>query len=221
MIERYFNIGVRLNWNCPTPDTSQPKDGSIFDNPALSAPHPIIYDGMDGELFNFGAPHANTMGLTMRMNIPHTWLVYAHGRTTKLAIPANDVLTGPMSGCLIATWSSGGIRYVGHVGTIESSVAISTTVKTAFAAAMAPDTKGFLPANEWDPDTEIKPKQQKFKTLIPDPKIIALVTSAGDFYSILGFALKDKMGQVSAWCIGGIKKVAPMDYAAVRTKMTT
>ncbi len=221
MIEKYFMLGVRLNWNCPTPDTSQPKDGSIFDNPALTAPHPMVYNGLDGELYNLAGPHTSSVGLTPRMNIPYTWLVYAHGRTTRLIRPANDVLTGPMSGCLIANWSSGGNQYVGHVGTIESSESISSAVKTAFAAAMPADTTGFLPANAWDPDGEIKPKQMKFKTVIADPKIMALVTPGGDFYSILTFAMKDKMGVISEWCVGGIKKVTPMDHAAVHRKMTT
>ncbi len=220
MIERYFMQGVRLKWSCPAPDASQPKDGSFFDNPAQTAPHPIVYDGLDGELHHHG-PHVSTVGLAMRMNIPYTWLVYAHGRTTRLIRPTNDVLTGPMSGCLIATWSNGGSQYIGHVGTVESSDIVNKAVKTTFATVMPADTTGFLPLAAWDEDSEIRPMQRKFKTMLGDPKIMALVTPSGSFYSILMFALKDKIGIVTEWCVGGIKLVTPMDHAAVHTKMTT
>lgn len=214
MIEKYFLLGVRLKWACPGADPGRTKDGSIIDNPRR-APSPMIYDGLDGQLYDLTAPHVSTVGLTMRMNIPHSWLVYAHGHTTRLAT-AGDVLTGPMSGCLITTWTDQGQRHVGHVGTVESSPDINKKVKAAFAAAMPQNTTGFNPANAWDVG-EITQLMGRIKPA-PAMKIMALVTSGGEFHSILMFLLTG--GEPNQWCVGGIKKVPPMGYQALKTALT-
>lgn len=215
MIEKYFMLGVRVKWKCPGADPGKTRDGSIVDNPIRGA-SPMIYDGMDGELYNLSAPHVSTLGLTMRMNIPYSWLVYMHGHTTRLSTAA-DILTGPMSGCLITLWTDQGRRWVGHVGTVESSEAINKKVKSVFAAAMPQNTIGFNPANAWDPG-EITQLITKFKKR-PAFKIIALVTSANKFFSTLIFQLEG--GMSDDWCVGGIKQVSPMSYAEIKTKLTS
>ncbi len=207
-------LGVRFKWACPGGDSSGTKDGSIINNPVQAA-SPMVYDGLDGQLYNLAAPHVSTVGLTMRMNIPYSWLVYAHGHTTRLFV-AGDVLTGPMSGCLITMWTDQGRRYVGHVGTVESSVTVNQKVKTVFAAAMPQNTTGFNPANAWD-FGEISQKMKKIKPA-PSIKIMALVTATNQFYSILMFNLTG--GQANEWCVGGIKLVPPMNYQAIKTKLT-
>jgi hypothetical protein len=214
MIEKYFMLGVRFKWACPAADASGNKDGSIVDNPLR--PSTMTYDGMDGQLYNLAGPHVSTVGLTMRMTIPHTWLVYKLGHTTKLSA-TGDILTGPMSGCLITLWTDRGRRYVGHVGTVESSAAVNKKVKSAFAAAMPRNTIGFNPADAWAPG-EISPLMAKISPC-PAMKIMALVTSANRFYAILMFSLM--AGQPNEWCVGGIKEVLPMSYDAIRTRMTT
>ena len=212
MIEKYFKQGIRFKWACPGADPGKTRDGSIIDNPprALS---PLVYDGVDGEL-DSGGTNVTTLGFSMRMNIPYNWLVYAHGHTTRLST-AGDILTGPMSGCLITTWTDKGGRFVGHVGTIESDESVNKKVKTQFAAHMPPTTTGFNPANAWDPG-EIALKMGKFKKM-PTPKIIALVTPGNEFHAILMFALQ---GVQNEWCCGGIKKVAPMNYGAIKAKLS-
>lgn len=215
MIEKYFMLGVRFKWACPDADSSKRKDGSIIDNPHQAA-SALVYDGMDGELYNLAAPHVSTVGLSMRMNIPYSWLVYAHGHTTRLLV-GGDVLTGPMSGCLITKWTDQGRRYVGHVGTVVDSLTINQKVKSTFSAAMPQNTTGFNPANAWD-FGEISQKMTKFKTA-PAAHIMALVTSGNQFYSILMFNLTG--GQPNEWCVGGIKLVPPMNYQAIKTKLTS
>jgi hypothetical protein len=212
MIEKYFVLGARYKWTCPGADPGKTKDGSIIPNPPR-APSAMVYDGLDGELYDLSAPHVSTVGLSMRMSIPYSWLVYAHGHTTKLST-GGDVLTGPMSGCLITVWTDQR-RYVGHVGTVESSVEVNKKVKAAFAAAMPQNTIGFNPANEWGFD-EIGGKLAKFKKR-PTFSILALVTSANDFYSILMLRLQ---GSQNEWCVGGIKKATAMNYQALKLALT-
>ena len=219
MIEKYFMLGVRFKWACPGANSGLSKDGSIIDNPQQGANPPLVYDGLDGELYNLAAPHVSTVGLTMRMNIPYSWLVYAHGHTTRLHLNA-DVLTGPMSGCLITVWTDQGRCYVGHVGTVEYSETINKKVKETFIAVMPQNTTGFNPAHAWNPG-EISPKMSKFKKVFgqlpPVAKIMALVTSDNRFYSILMFGLKG--GQSNEWCVGGIKKVPPMNYQRIKNEL--
>lgn len=215
MIEKYFMLGVRFRWSCPGADPGKAKDGSIIDNPHRSV-SPLVYDGLDGQLYDLSAPHVSTVGLTMRKNIPYSWLVYAHGHTTRLHV-SGDVLTGPMSGCLITVWKDQGRRYVGHVGTVESSAAVNQKVKSTFAATMPQNTTGFNPANAWN-FGEISQKMSKIKPA-PAAKIMALVTSGNQFYSVLMFQLT--AGKPNEWCVGGIKKVPPMNYQAIKTKLTS
>ncbi len=106
------------------------------------------------------------------------------------------------------------MRYVGHVGTVESSQQVNTRVKSAFAAFMPPDTTGFNPAAAWDPG-EIAPKMMKFKKGAT-PRILALVTTGGEFYSLLFFELREGPG---LWCVGGAKRIPPMNRAALATHL--
>ena len=214
MIERYFITGLRLKWKFPGADAGSPKDGSVVLDPNRAA-GPMTYDGMDGELYDVMAPHVATLGLVKGQVIPYSWLTYILGRTSKKMLAGGDVLTGFMSGCLIATWTENGMRFVGHVGTVEENAAANAKVKQGFAAYMPRDTAGFFPLAAWDAGSEIVPKARKFKAGVT-PKVLALVTTSGEFYSILLFML----GLSNDWCVGGIKRVAPLDYGALRQRLT-
>ena len=101
MIEKFMgHTGLRLKWSFPGDHTKGTKDGSLIPSPDLS-PGPMTYDGMDGKIYDLSLPHAATLGLTMGMAIPHTWLTYSVGHTTKLPLGTDDVLTGYMSGCML------------------------------------------------------------------------------------------------------------------------
>lgn len=213
MIEKYFITGLRLKWAFPGADAGAPKDGTVVVNPTRAA-GPMVSDGMDGELYDMMAPHVSTLGLGKGRAIPYSWLTYVLGRTSKKMLAGGDVLTGFMSGCLIATWTENGCRHVGHVGTVEENEQANQRVKQTFAASMPRDTMGFFPLAAWNAGAEIIPKAQKFKAGAT-PKVLALVTTSGEFYSILLFML----GLNNDWCVGGIKKVPPLSYAVLKPKL--
>ena len=171
----------------------------------------MIYDGMDADLQGPMGWHANQLGLRKGQNIPYSWLYYAVGRTTAKMLAGGDVLTGYMSGCLITLWSEKGVRYVGHVGTDDDDPPISALVKKTFADYMPSQTTGFDPYNAWS-SGEITAMKNKFKRE-PGPKIFGLVTTGGNFYSILMF--KKPQPPADDWCVGGIKPVAPMNRDAL------
>jgi len=209
MIEKYFQAGVRLKWTLPAP-VYVTMDGSIVDS--KSATPPMIYDGSDTQLVSLF--NLSTMGLTMRSPIQYVWLDYTLGQTARCPIGPYDVLTGPMSGCLITQWSSRGVRFVAHVGTVDDRPAENTLVKNTFARAMGADVRGFNPATAWD-FSEIRLMQRSFR-VPPQPKVIALVTTSGNFYSIVMLQLQLDMREPSLqlgrdWCVGGIKQVQPMN----------
>ncbi len=217
MIEKFFLTGVRVLWPEGARDAAAGMDGSIVQNPPLGA-KPMTFDGMDGELYNLAQPNITSLGLTKGKAIPFSWLCYAPGHTTKKMLSAGDVLTGYMSGCPIALWSENGIRYVGHVGTIDSSPAVNELVRRTFADFMPPDVTGFNPAAAWQPN-EIAAMLAKIKTAFADPKILALVTTAGEFYSIVSFRLTKKAPHdytANTFLIGGAKRVTPLDYQGMR-----
>lgn len=199
MIEKYLLKGIRLKWQAPSAHTLGSKDGSVIEDPVKSEA-PMVYDGVDAAL-GLGLPHVSTLGLTMNMNIQHQWLTYSHGHTTKRALGAGDVLTGPMSGCLIAQWTEMG-RWVGHVGTVEANPMLNQKVKQGMALTLPDQASGFYPDKSWDP-TEIMPLLQSAQTVskFARPTIFALITSTGQFYSVLMF----HMGG-NEWCVGGCKK---------------
>ena len=210
MIEKYFIPGVRFIWACPGADESGTKDGSIINSPQIVA-SPMTYDGLDGELF-LGGPNPRSVGLIKGKKITYNWLAYKTGHTTRRLLVGGDVLTGPMSGCLIAEWTDNGLRYVGHVGTVVGNARINRRVKQTIGIALPTQARGFYPHTAWPPNA-IQPLISKFSRL-PRFKIMALVTSSVGFYSILMFELLSE--GPNQWCVGGIKRVAPMNVVEFR-----
>lgn len=209
MIEKYFRDGIRYKWNAPKP-LYQAMDGTIVDNSGVTPL--MIYDGLDGELVDpeLRMFNVSTLGLVMRMPIQYVWLDYNLGRTARCAVGPYDILTGFMSGCLITRWTDRGVSYVGHVGTVENKPDVNRNVKGIFARAMPANVTGFNPAAAWDLG-DIQLKTRPFKQT-PFGKIMALVTTTGDFYSIL--MLQIQVGGTD-WCVGGIKKIPPLNRDGV------
>lgn len=84
-----------------------------------------------------------------------TWLPYTPGLITVVALVGADVLTGPMSGCWLATYRKpNGVPHAAHVGTDVASVARTAAVNTAWnlhATAHAGDIiGGFNPLRHWN-----------------------------------------------------------------------
>ncbi|MCX6252071.1 MAG: hypothetical protein NTX61_15145 [Bacteroidetes bacterium] len=210
MIERYFCKGIRVKWNCPKAYVGGAMDGSIINDP-VQVRAPMLYDGIDPAL-GLTLPHVSTMGLNIGMPINFAWLNYVHGHTSRRLLSAGDVLTGPMSGCLIAEWTDRGMRWVGHVGTVVGSDAINKKVKQQIGIALPTQARGFYPDKEWG-GADIPPLQSQIQSFDKFARfeIFALVTTTCDFYSILMFHLGgDK------WCVGGCKKVAAKNALELR-----
>lgn len=207
MIERYFIKGACYRWNAPAAISNLPKDGSIIVNPP-AVPGSMTYIGLDDEIFDPGLPNVSTLGFYVNLSFAYDWLYYVLGRTAKLGT-TQDVLTGFMSGCWIATWQDTQ-RWVGHIGTIESvgkNEPPNSTVKINFSTSMPRNVRGYNPADAWSFD-EISRLMGPCK-LKPTPKILSLVTATGDFHSILLF---NRMSEPGIWVCGGRKKVDGVGY---------
>jgi hypothetical protein len=216
MIERYFVKGARFNWAAPAAITTQPKDGAIVDSPRVIAP--MFYVGLDDQVVDHSLPNVSTLGLRKDMGIPYTWLNYIHGRTAQVTA-TGDVLTGFMSGCWIALWTDGTGRHVGHLGTIESVAKTeppNSTVKNTFAQAMPMTVTAYNPARAFDAN-DILPVMRTMRGT-PSGQVLSLVTSAGEFYSILLF---ERMTERGIWICGGIKKMPPVAHGALSMELIT
>lgn len=217
MIEKYFLQGVRFKWACPKDDQKGSKDGSvILSDPKVVTPD-LIYDGLDGDLVNPSVTNVTQLGFKMGMKVPYQWLVYSVGHTTKRMLSAGDCLTGYMSGCLITMWQEDGMRYIGHVGTVDGNDKINKAVRSTFAGYMPDDACGFNPAGAWSPK-EIEPMMKKLKGVTP--RILALVTAKGAFHSILMFQFPVSKAGAGDWCVGGIKHVPPLNPAQLKKALT-
>lgn len=221
MIEKYFIPGLLVKWSAPAGSVNF--DGQIILSPNVQA-DPMICDGV-GYLFNAMSPSLSSLGLTKGKTIPYKWLVYSEGQTTKRMLAAGDVLTGFMSGCCIATWTDGG-RWVGHIGTTNARPEVNTILKRNFLSRMPRDTAGFFPAEAWpeapqkamDVMNAMKIMKEPLTSVVP--RIVALVTTGGEFYSILLLQLGGPVvGQATLYCVGGIKKIAPIGYMALRGRL--
>jgi hypothetical protein len=208
MIERFLVKGARFKWAAPPAISADKRDGAIIANPP-TPPGTMTYVGMDGEIIDFGLPNVTAMGFTMNMVLTYSWLNYVLGRTAKIAT-TNDVLTGFMSGCLIATWSDTGGRWVGHIGTVESAGKYdppNSDVKLEFQTNMPENVRGYNPAAAWSPE-EIAPIVTTVKGK-PAAKIVSLVTATSDFYSVL---MVSRMDEPGIWVCAGKKLVAGMGH---------
>jgi len=209
MIEKYLQLGVRYSWQKPQ-NVDGPRDGAIVDSIRPTAP--LTYIGLGSVVSpTLMTTHVSTIGLQMRMPVQHQWLDYTPGRTARIPIGPYDVLTGFMSGCIIARWTDRGVTYVGHVGTVESDPAVNRIVKRAFAFAMPKGTTGFNPLAAWA--DEVGALSRRFNP--PKvPKICALVTTTGEFYSVVMF-----IDGNNEWYCGGAKKVNPIHHDALKLYM--
>jgi hypothetical protein len=216
MIERYFRAGIRYLWNKPN-DSMGALSGAMV--ASVGAANPMTYDGLDGHRAAVDpqlllVQVSQVIGIQKGANIPHAWLDYAPGRTARMPIGGNDILSGYMSGCLIARGTHGGALSVFHVGTIDNNPGVNKTVKQAFAQALPADATGFYPLAAW-PTGEIATIQSRFGGSAGAASVLALVTSAGAFYSILMVPVMDPQWTNPAgrkyWCVGGIKAVPTLN----------
>lgn len=235
MISKFFVKGTTFNWNPPAQVIPPPaqQDGAITAS-SIAAPPAMTYAGLDVALpYGEGVgplralwvkTHSPvSLGLTPAVNVPYTWLNYVHGRSAFIQAAGGDILTGFMSGCWIVTWTQGGARHVGHIGTVDSAPKTSppnTTVKQAFRARftgampMGTNLTGFNPAAPWGLNEIVQVCKEmdptNFGQYTIKSKILALVTRNDHFYSML---MIERPGNV--WVCGGQKRISASSQASV------
>ncbi|MEW8385125.1 MAG: hypothetical protein AB2704_24955, partial [Candidatus Thiodiazotropha taylori] len=173
MIEHALVADAKIRWQKPA-TVAQQQNGAIVQS--VSGASAMRYNGTNQQQRRglFRRP-ARVYQMPLNSPIPHTWLDYIPGRTAYVG-QGTDVLTGFMSGCLIARGTYQGGMKVFHMGTVENQV-INNQVKATFRAALPNDATGFYPADAWT----VAERAATNKAT----DIIALVTSGGGFYSIL------------------------------------
>lgn len=204
MIELALVAGAKLRWRYPGTQDRQPKDGIIVRS--VTAANTMTYLGSTQPLPR-RAPHR----YMLNQPIPHAWLDYIPGRTSYISQTQtrHDVLTGFMSGCLIARGTYNGQMSVFHLGTSDN-IGISNLVKEAFrkqAPNITSNLTGFYPDKAWTIN-EIGALAAGKAT-----KILALVTSAGSFYSIL---LRHDNND---WIVGDIRAVPPLNRVGLMVSL--
>lgn len=207
MIEKYFFPGAVYSWNPPNTTNGNPQDGAIVASPATQST--MTFKDIDSSLFDSSPGSVNRFrshNIQKNQQVPHDWLCYITGKIATLNTN-NDVLTGFMSGCYIAVWTDNtGARRVSHLGTIESvakNASPNTDVKQTFRAVMPNTVKAYNPAEAWG-YSEIATITQKVPSFGGWFKILSLVTSDNQFYSIL---LLKKSTSQDIIC-GGVKPCA-------------
>jgi hypothetical protein len=213
MIELFLKKGVRVVWKLPPEGGPKGTDGSILTRPATA--DRMTYDGVDGSLQGLIGRHQvrkeiGKLNLKPRDTIPFDWLDYVPGHTAK-AISGVDILTGPMSGCFIASWTDSGGKWVGHLGTVVGDGDLNTKVRNTCADYLEKNDKnarGYNPADVW-PVPEIS---QMMSCIKPSPllQIMSLVTSTKEFWSLLLFGIAG-----GKWIIGGCRKAEELHGKAL------
>lgn len=225
MIEGHFRRGVRYLWNKPT-DSAGVSDGALVDS--TQAATQMVFDGVhhvhaavDQQLL-LGNVN-NILGFArIGAPVPYTWLDYTPGRTARVPIAGNDILTGYMSGCLIVRGTYNGVMSAFHIGTIDNNPIASNKVKEYFLLHLPNDATGFNPAAAWTPNEILAVRSNLRQN--PAPNILALVTTAGVFHAILTFNVQvnkmptNQAGQRYIY-VGGIKQVPALNRDALRRSL--
>lgn len=216
MIENYFFRGMRFSWN-PHGEGQQMEDGIVEANPPLPA-RPMTYQGVDMDLCTGPAlghrQRALAQGLRLGMQINFSWLLYKPGRTTTIPLGTTDVLTGFMSGCPIVTLTTA-LRLVAHVGTVANAPTTNQRVKQTFRGILPHNARGFNPSGAWTTNDRATLMQQIGSPSIP--QVVALVTTTGNFYSIL---VGKYANQPASYVIGGCVPVPPWNYGQLNTVLS-
>ena len=203
MIENALVAGAKIRWAKPN-TVAQTQDGTIVRS--VNGANAMTYLGSTQQQPRRGLFRRAPQAYQMPANsvIPHTWLDYITGRTAYIA-QGMDVVTGFMSGCLIARGTYNGSMSVFHLGTVQNPVA-TNQVKATFRAQLPDNATGFYPHAAWT-----IAERSAFRKATD---IIALVTSAGSFYSIVLCH-----NGVNEFFVGGIKKVPPLPRAVLLNRL--
>jgi hypothetical protein len=207
VIEKYFMEGVRFSWSKPATRASNNNGAIVASTGAANA---MSYIGLSDKVSpQLMISPVSSFGLQMRMAINYDWCDYITGQTAQKQVAGHDILTGPMSGCIIARYTVAGVTYVGHVGTMGTPT-VDTLVKRTFGMAMPPNTTGFNPSAAWGDRAPLSIKHGRV------PTCFALVTTTGEFYTII---MMPEHTSTTEWVCGGAKKVPAVHYGPLRQQL--
>ena len=127
-----------------------------------------------------------SLGASPKVHRNYVFLAWLGGLVSTVRPNGVDVLTGPMSGCWITSYTLGGVRYVGHVGTVESaadpqSVQARTAWNNLVGGIPPYQRSGFRPFNDW---VGARPAPQPGEGAMQH---YAIVTAAGTFHTVILF----------------------------------
>ena len=186
LVGRHINLALPMQIAAPVP---------------LQAPVPAGFQQMQPQILHINesnflsriaGPRTSTIGAGAHATKAHRtfqWLAWVGGSVSEIPLNGTDVLTGPMSGCWITRYTRGGVLFVGHVGTVAGhadplSVAAKGAWNNFIVAAPAAAATGFNPFNDFVPPYPAMVHGQDGA-----PKVFALVTAAGQFYSVFTYPL--------------------------------
>jgi len=143
------------------------------------------------------------VGQVAKVHRNFVWLEWLGGVVSEVQPTGTDVLTGPMSGCWITAYLRGGVHYIGHVGTVmdpahPDSIAARTAWNNFAAGVPMGAYSGFNPFN--DPWVGVVPGPLPGEAA---RKTFALVSSAGNFYTIITYPQANKPTRIR---IAGIQQ---------------
>ncbi len=227
MLEHHFLAGTRYLWATPNQMPTVHNSGAIVASNIAAGQ--LRYDGFRAGLHP-GLVWAITAGAANlgnpNVNLNHTWLAYAPGQTSYVPVGGNDILTGFMSGCLIIRGQNPGQPMrVYHVGTSDSATD-NRLVKLNISQNLPPNATGFDPWGAWTPAQITAAAIQVGLTAgqVPVRTVIALVTTAGHFFSFLLFRMSvngtyTNPHGLTYYIAGGIRHVPPLNRIQLRGKL--
>jgi hypothetical protein len=217
--EAGFVPGRKFGWTCPKEAEIRQADwdGEIIAN--SSGTRNLVPNGWDAHVWD-KLNSKRELPRAAQPVSPLTWLNYGPGKTFKAPLNNADILTGPMSGCLLAVWTDdNNATFAAHIGTTSNKKADeppNTTVKRNFYAMLVSlqkqnSVKGFNPLAPWSgPDinglTDLRPPDTE------GPKFFGLMTAQKSFFSLVLV----KYRRLDEWVCLGVKPCTAMDNAALR-----
>ena len=142
MIQAKLLVGRYLQF---TPGASRPLPGGLHVPafvpvvcPPLTIQEATRRDpgGRFNPLRNVGGQRESAVVAGTNANKVHRnfkWLPWYVGDISETTLNC-DVLTGPMSGCILVSYRRAGVSYVGHIGTVTVTDAVPATVNTNLKA---------------------------------------------------------------------------------------
>lgn len=191
IVGRYLDIPAHGFDNNPTPLPAPGAPDHFVSVPALS------YEIMEssGILTKRSQVAAGHNAIKTHRNF--RWLPWIPGKVSYVPLAGDDVFTGPFTGCWVSIFDMGGVQHVGHIGTeTDSTTANTRQVRAAWKSAV--DGNQIRSIRAFEPTTGVP---MRFDGA---PTYYALITSAGDMYSVVltkpfkgGNPLKQKIEVVS------------------------